>query len=31
LRRALWQRQAVVRVGRTGTSAEPASSVVWRW
>ena len=30
LRRALRQRQAVVRIGRTRTSAEPATSVVWR-
>jgi hypothetical protein len=30
LRRALWQRQPVVRVGRTRTSAEPATSVVLR-
>ena len=30
LRRALWQRQTVVRVGRTRASAEPATSVVWR-
>jgi hypothetical protein len=30
LRRALWQRQTVIRVGRTRTSAKPATSVVWR-